>query len=446
MLMVQTRSQTQIKASGDVKGALPSNQDTIDAWTDLDQEGLCLVQLSIAPSLLWRMQGCTTLFQAWKKLQQAYQPNNRASRVHCIKQLAALQLSESGNVQEHVASLSELLDRLGGLNLSFHDDVRSSLLLASLPESWNTFVIALEARENALGFEGASDLILEESDCRSNHQATAHAAQTALAAQAPAQAAQAAPKPFRSRGNWARDQAAKGTAPSRPCSHCGAMHWNFQCTQKASTPAASAPSTAPSAAHVASTLPLLSELHLGTQGHAWMAAPAFQGFNAWYFDSGASHHMTAHSQLFTERQAIRPEPISIANGESISAVAAGTARIAVIGDSGVACVDLNGALLAPELKTNLISVSRLLRQGLVVTFRDDAVVVLDKQQHVLARGVKEHGLFRLVQPPVADYSSGAPIYAFAALSAPSLSTWHQRFGHLSQQAIRWLASSRLVGG
>jgi hypothetical protein len=55
--------------------------------------------------------------------------------------------------------------------------------------------------------------------------------------------------------------------------------------------------------------------------------------------------MTAHSQLFTTRQAIRPEPISIANGESISAVAAGTACIAVVGDSGVACVDLNGALL-----------------------------------------------------------------------------------------------------
>jgi hypothetical protein len=171
--------------------------------------------------------------------------------------------------------------------------VRSSLLLASLPELWNTFVIALEARENALGFEGASDLILEESDCRSNRLATAHAAQTVLAAQMLAQAAQAAPKPFRSCGNWARDQAAKGIAPSRPCSHCGAMHWNFQCTQKAPAPAASAPSSAPTAAHVASTLPSLSELDLGTQGHAWMAATAFQGFNAWYFDSGASHHIIA---------------------------------------------------------------------------------------------------------------------------------------------------------
>jgi transposase InsO family protein len=51
-----------------------------------------------------------------------------------------------------------------------------------------------------------------------------------------------------------------------------------------------------------------------------------------------------------------------------------------------------------------------------------------------------------MQPPTADYTSGTPIYAFAAVAAPSLSTWHHCFGHLSQQAIRWLASSRLVGG
>jgi hypothetical protein len=287
------------KASGDSKSAPPSNQAEIDAWTDLDQEGLCLVQLSIAPSLLWRIQGCTTLYQAWRKLHQAFQPTNHASKVHYIRQLTAHQLSKSGDVQQHVAALSELLDRLAGLGLSFHDNIRASLLLASLPESWSTFVTALEARENALGFESVSDLILEESDHRSNRLASAHAAQTALAAQASAQASQAAPKPFRSRGNWARDQAAKGIAPSRPCSHCGAMHWNFQCTQKASTPAASAPHSAPTAAHVASTLPSLSELDLGSQGHVWMASTAFQGFNAWYFDSGASHHMTAHSELFT---------------------------------------------------------------------------------------------------------------------------------------------------
>jgi hypothetical protein len=84
--------------------------------------------------------------------------------------------------------------------------------------------------------------------------------------------------------------------------------------------------------------------------------------------------------------------------------------------------------------------------ALRVTFQKNAIVVLDKQQRILARGVKEHCLFRLVQPPTADYTSGTPVYAFAAVAAPSLSTWHHRFGHLSQQAIRWLAASRLVGG
>jgi hypothetical protein len=70
------------KPSGDSRAAAaspPANQDTINAWTDLDQEGLCLVQLSITPSLLWCIQGFTTLYQAWRKLHQAYQPNNRAS-------------------------------------------------------------------------------------------------------------------------------------------------------------------------------------------------------------------------------------------------------------------------------------------------------------------------------------------------------------------------------
>jgi hypothetical protein len=54
--------------------------------------------------------------------------------------------------------------------------------------------------------------------------------------------------------------------------------------------------------------------------------------------------MTAHSQLFSERQAICPDSISIANGDSISAIAAGTARIAVISNSGVFCVNLSGRL------------------------------------------------------------------------------------------------------
>jgi hypothetical protein len=154
--------------------------------------------------------------------------------------------------------------------------------------------------------------------------------------------------------------------------------------------------------------------------------------------------MTAHSELFRERQAICPESILITNGDSISAIAAGTACIAVVSDSGVSCVDLSGALLAPALKTNLSSVPQLVRQGLMVTFQNNAVVVLDKQQRILAGGVKEHSLFQLVQPPTADYSFGAPIYAFAALSASSLNTWQQRFIATELDSVRKVYNIKIL--
>jgi hypothetical protein len=256
------------------------NQEDFNTWDEVYAEALCLVQLCIAPTLLWRIQGCSTLFQAWKKLYQAYQPTNRASRVHYMRQLLRLQLQKSGNVQEHVSEFLQLFDCLGTLSITFSNKVRASYLLALLPEFWDTFVTALEAREHALSIDVAVDLLFEEADCRLICRASDMAAQSALAAQA----SQALSKPFKSRGNWAREQTAKGIPPSRPCSTCGEMHWNFQC--KSAAPAVAATTTAvPAAAKVAGTLPLLSQLDLGTHGYAWMASSAFKGFSGWYFHS-----------------------------------------------------------------------------------------------------------------------------------------------------------------
>jgi hypothetical protein len=50
---------TTSKAEGDSKES--SNKDAVDAWEDLDAEGLCLVQLCIHPSILWCIQGAMTL-------------------------------------------------------------------------------------------------------------------------------------------------------------------------------------------------------------------------------------------------------------------------------------------------------------------------------------------------------------------------------------------------
>lgn len=49
-----------------------------DAWDNLSSEALLLLQLSIAPSQLWRIEGANTIFDAWSRLSKAFEPRTRA--------------------------------------------------------------------------------------------------------------------------------------------------------------------------------------------------------------------------------------------------------------------------------------------------------------------------------------------------------------------------------
>lgn len=87
-----------------------------------------------------------------------------------------------------------------------------------------------------------------------------------------------------------------------------------------------------------------------------------------------------------------------------------------------------------------------MRNGQHILFQQDGVMVLGPSGNINAHSVYNNRLLCLVQPPVANYSTGTPTFAFSGLVALSLSTWHQRLGHLNQQAICWLVSLRLVEG
>ena len=191
-------------------------------------------------------------------------------------------------------------------------------------------------------------------------------------------------------------------------------------------------------------LPSLQELGSSSLCAAFMAnsAPAFPG---WYFNSGASHHMTSNASLFTSMQQIRPEAVHIAGGKSIYAASGGTACIGAVGNTGPIMVDLKGSLYVPLLPTQLISILRLLKQGQHVLFtQSGGVEVLNASNVVIARGISSGGLFRLVQPPQPCALAGE-VFAFTAcIHTHPLTTWHCRFAHLNVQALQWLANSGLV--
>ena len=140
----------------------------------------------------------------------------------------------------------------------------------------------------------------------------------------------------------------------------------------------------------------------------------FQGKNStklWYVDSGASNHMTntpttlSHVQPYVAQSAIQ-----ITNGSSLP--------IATIGNASSTFTDV---FLAPQLSTNLISVSQLVDNNCAVNFSGDGCVVQDQVTgKSIKKGPKVGHLFLLFLrvPTLSPISS---IKYFACINVPDLS-------------------------
>ena len=99
-------------------------------------------------------------------------------------------------------------------------------------------------------------------------------------------------------------------------------------------------------------------------------------------------------------------------------------------------------LYVPNLKSNLISVSRLIKDGFSVQFTG-AGCDISKNGVVVAQGVSENRLYRL-SGRIVYYDKACLVNARADGSTAEL--WHKRLGHLSESGLNTLVSSSAVRG
>ncbi|XP_057978392.1 uncharacterized protein LOC131164883 [Malania oleifera] len=123
-----------------------------------------------------------------------------------------------------------------------------------------------------------------------------------------------------------------------------------------------------------------------------LSAMGLQGNNStniWYVNSGASSHMTNNpTTLCHVRPYASQSTIQTANDSSLP--------IAAVGD---ASSKFTNVFLAPQLSTNLISVSQLVDNNCAVNFSGNSCVVQDQVMgELIAKGPKVRRLFLLLFP------------------------------------------------
>ena len=106
---------------------------------------LATIVLTVDPTLLYLIREPDSLVTVWKKLAEQFQKKTWANKLVLRRKLYSLRLKDGDSVHEHVKSMTEIFNELSVIGVEMTEEDSVVHLLTSLPELYNTLVIALEA-------------------------------------------------------------------------------------------------------------------------------------------------------------------------------------------------------------------------------------------------------------------------------------------------------------
>lgn len=164
--------------------------------------------------------------------------------------------------------------------------------------------------------------------------------------------------------------------------------------------------------------------------------------NEWIVDSGASRHMTNRSDWMINRRPVR-DHVTIANDSKLSVSGVGSIELTIKSENGTDNLKIDDVLLVPDLFTNLLSVSKLVKTGLTVTFAESGCKIISKQGKVIANGSLSADIFKLDKwEPTAETTSSSVLTS----TQDEMELWHQRYAHLGHDNLCKLNNINIVDG
>lgn len=156
----------------------------------------------------------------------------------------------------------------------------------------------------------------------------------------------------------------------------------------------------------------------------------------WILDSGATSHMVGSLKKFTNISETN-QRLNLASKSTAEIKGIGTAKLTINNNGRSHRITLNDALYVPDLRVNLLSVSKICDRGNQVVFEKNAAYLVEKSGRSITLAKREENLYYIEE-----------IMESAATTAPKskISDWHERLGHLNENSLKELKRRRRVFG
>ena len=151
-------------AAGDINGVSPATH-----WANEESTIMTLIPASVPDHVFNRIKTKTNSFEVWNTIKAIYQTRSKMITVDLSKQLSNTKLGDDEDARAHLTRLQDLQEQLASMGKTNNDDEFASIILRSLPPSFESTINAINAVADTAGTDIMPDrviqLVTNEYDC-----------------------------------------------------------------------------------------------------------------------------------------------------------------------------------------------------------------------------------------------------------------------------------------
>lgn len=381
----------------DLWSVIEGETEQSESWNKKDKEAFAVISLCVDDSQLIHIRNEKTAKAAWKKLQSQHERMTLSSKVYLMRKICGMRLSEGENMEIHINKMMELFDKLRAIGCpNFSEDWQVSMILSSLPASYDGLITALEVRpDKDLSMDMVKGKLLEEYAKKNNREETTEIS---------------ALKSTKTTSKFDTKSCyfcKKGGHLKRDC-----YKYHDWCKKD-------------------KKYVNITEANEENSDHdseyVLMMSPNADNTNAWIVDSGASCHIARDKNLFHEIDLDAcTRSICVANGNQSKSKGKGTCKI----KTNSAVLSVTDVYYVPEFNSNLLSVRKITEKGYTVTFSDRECLI-GKDSKIICKASIKNGLYTLNATSENAMSVGN-------CNKYCIHYWHRVLGHHHEEGIRKL--------
>lgn len=168
----------------------------------------------------------------------------------------------------------------------------------------------------------------------------------------------------------------------------------------------------------------------------------------WCLDSGSTTHMCVEKTKFEKIENVC-KTLNLANSESTNITGTGNVRMAVSNGEKEKTMNFEKVYYVPDLRSNLLSVSKITDHGYEVNFRIKDAIITGKNGEIIFRADRVGDLYYVRKDKntvnkISNVMRRNNVTMFANHAKSEIDEWHYKLGHLNKQDLKSMAKNGAV--